>query len=175
MQQIADWLEKLGMSEYAQRFAENKIDVSVLRHLTDQDLKDVGVPLGHRRRAEGPRHRRAPPGHGHVRCATSAPRSTPTARVIQLSAKWSRRRMRSQNVVSTQELLVGGSGGDLNRLPPKQARTPRVKLAPAIPAQLSVMARISEFLAIPQQRRDFGGFARRSLKRKSGSGHPART
>jgi hypothetical protein len=32
MQQIADWLEKLGMSEYAQRFAENKIDVSVLRY-----------------------------------------------------------------------------------------------------------------------------------------------
>ena len=50
MQQIADWLEKLGMSEYAQRFAENKIDFSVLRHLTDQDLKDIGVPLGHRRK-----------------------------------------------------------------------------------------------------------------------------
>jgi class 3 adenylate cyclase len=50
MQQIADWLEKLGMSEYAQRFAENKIDVSVLRHLTDQDLKDIGVALGHRRK-----------------------------------------------------------------------------------------------------------------------------
>ena len=43
MQAIADWLEKLGMSEYAQRFAENGIDVSVLRHLTDQDLKDIGV------------------------------------------------------------------------------------------------------------------------------------
>ena len=28
MQQIADWLEKLGMSEYAQRFAENRIKVS---------------------------------------------------------------------------------------------------------------------------------------------------
>ena len=50
MQQIADWLEKLGMSEYAQCFAENKIDVSVLRHLTDQDLKEIGVPLGHRRK-----------------------------------------------------------------------------------------------------------------------------
>jgi hypothetical protein len=25
-QQIADWLEKLGMSEYAQRFADNDID-----------------------------------------------------------------------------------------------------------------------------------------------------
>src|ERR1700736_4167266 len=48
MQQSADWLEKLGMSEYAERFAENKIDVSVLRHLTDQDLKDIGVQLGHR-------------------------------------------------------------------------------------------------------------------------------
>ena len=50
MQEIASWLEKLGMSEYAQRFAENKIDTSVLRHLTDQDLKDIGVPLGHRRK-----------------------------------------------------------------------------------------------------------------------------
>ena len=50
MQEVADWLGKLGMSEYADRFAENKIDVSVLRHLTDQDLKDIGVPLGHRRK-----------------------------------------------------------------------------------------------------------------------------
>src|SRR6185295_2657553 len=50
MQQIADWLEKLGMSEYAERFAENGIDVSVLRYLTDQDLKDIGVLLGHRRK-----------------------------------------------------------------------------------------------------------------------------
>ena len=49
MQQIADWLEKLGMSEYAQRFAENGISVAALPHLTDQDLKDIGVLLGHRR------------------------------------------------------------------------------------------------------------------------------
>ena len=50
VQQLADWLERLGLSEYAERFAENKIDVSVLRHLTDQDLKDIGVALGHRRK-----------------------------------------------------------------------------------------------------------------------------
>jgi class 3 adenylate cyclase len=50
MQQIADWLEKLGMSEYAGRFAENRIDFSVLRDLTDQDLKDLGVVLGDRRK-----------------------------------------------------------------------------------------------------------------------------
>jgi class 3 adenylate cyclase len=48
MQQIADWLEKLGMSEYAQRFAENRIDLSVLPHLTDQHLKELGVALGDR-------------------------------------------------------------------------------------------------------------------------------
>jgi hypothetical protein len=50
MQQIADWLEKLGMSEYAERFAENRIDFSVLPDLTDQDLEKLGVVLGDRRK-----------------------------------------------------------------------------------------------------------------------------
>jgi hypothetical protein len=47
---ITQWLASLGMSEYPQRFTENGIDVSVLRHLTDQDLKELGVSLGHRRK-----------------------------------------------------------------------------------------------------------------------------
>jgi SAM domain (Sterile alpha motif) len=50
MQQIPEWLEKLGMSEYAQRFAENRIDLSVLPDLTDQDLEKLGVVLGDRRK-----------------------------------------------------------------------------------------------------------------------------
>ena len=50
MQQIADWLKQLGMSEYAERFVESDIDTSVLRDLTDQDLKELGVSLGHRRK-----------------------------------------------------------------------------------------------------------------------------
>src|SRR6516162_5933787 len=50
MQQIADWLEKLGMSEYAQRFAENDIDVEVLSELTDNDFDRLGVSIGHRRK-----------------------------------------------------------------------------------------------------------------------------
>ena len=49
MQRIADWLEH-GLSEYAERFAANDIDTSVLRHLTDQDLRELGVSLGHRRK-----------------------------------------------------------------------------------------------------------------------------
>src|SRR5262249_14099289 len=48
MQQIADWLKKLGMAQYSQAFADNDIDFSVLCHLTDQHLKDLGVSLGHR-------------------------------------------------------------------------------------------------------------------------------
>ena len=48
MQQVADWLKTLGMSEYEQLFAENRIDLSVLPDLTDQHLKELGVPLGHR-------------------------------------------------------------------------------------------------------------------------------
>jgi class 3 adenylate cyclase/predicted ATPase len=47
--EITDWLGDLGMSEYAERFAENGINLAALRHLTDQDLKDIGVLLGHRR------------------------------------------------------------------------------------------------------------------------------
>jgi hypothetical protein len=50
VQEIAEWLEKLGVPEYRECFAGNKIDLSVLPHLTDQDLKDIGVPLGHRRK-----------------------------------------------------------------------------------------------------------------------------
>src|SRR5882757_8221716 len=47
---IAEWLASIGLGEYAQRFAENAIDLSVVRDLTEQDLKDLGVLLGHRRK-----------------------------------------------------------------------------------------------------------------------------
>jgi class 3 adenylate cyclase len=50
MQQVAYWLEKVGLGQYAQRFAENDISFSILSDLTDQDLEKIGVAsLGHRR------------------------------------------------------------------------------------------------------------------------------
>jgi class 3 adenylate cyclase/predicted ATPase len=52
MQSIAEWLEELGLGQYAPRFVENGIDFSVLGHLSDQDLKDLGVLLGHRRKLQ---------------------------------------------------------------------------------------------------------------------------
>ena len=47
---IAEWLASIGLGEYAERFRENAIDLSVVRDLTEQDLKDLGVLLGHRRK-----------------------------------------------------------------------------------------------------------------------------
>jgi class 3 adenylate cyclase len=47
---IADWLEKLGLGQYALRFAENGIDLGILAELTDQDFDRLGVLLGHRRK-----------------------------------------------------------------------------------------------------------------------------
>src|ERR1700722_20081654 len=49
-QQLGEWLGILGMSEYAKCFAENDVDLSVLPHLTDHDLRELGVSLGHRRK-----------------------------------------------------------------------------------------------------------------------------
>ena len=47
---IDEWLASIGLSEYAKRFADNAIDVSVLHEVTEQDLKELGVLLGHRRK-----------------------------------------------------------------------------------------------------------------------------
>jgi class 3 adenylate cyclase/predicted ATPase len=52
MPSVKEWLASLGLSEYADRFAEHRIDFSILRDLTDEDLKEeLGVVLlGDRRR-----------------------------------------------------------------------------------------------------------------------------
>ena len=51
MPDVVDWLKTLGMSEYAERFADNDIDFTILGDLTDQDLEKIGVgSLGHRRK-----------------------------------------------------------------------------------------------------------------------------
>ena len=46
MPDIADWLQKLGLGQYAQRFAEDDIDIDVLNELTDQDFDRLGVSSG---------------------------------------------------------------------------------------------------------------------------------
>ena len=48
---ISEWLDRLGLGQYAQAFAENDIDLEVVVDLTADDLTDIGVKsVGHRRR-----------------------------------------------------------------------------------------------------------------------------
>jgi class 3 adenylate cyclase len=44
------WLKALGLGQYAQRFAENDIDLEVLPELSEEDLQQLGISLGHRKK-----------------------------------------------------------------------------------------------------------------------------
>ncbi len=46
---IREWLEVLGLDQYAEAFAENDIDFRALPHIDQDDLKELGVSLGHRK------------------------------------------------------------------------------------------------------------------------------
>src|SRR5580704_12072126 len=47
---LAEWLGRHGLDQYAQTFAENNIEYSVLPDLTEDDLEKLGVSLGHRKK-----------------------------------------------------------------------------------------------------------------------------
>ncbi len=48
--EIATWLDGLGLAQYATVFAENAIDLDILPDVTEADLEKLGVALGHRKR-----------------------------------------------------------------------------------------------------------------------------
>src|SRR6476660_6666092 len=88
MQQVSDWLEKLGLGQYAQRFAENDISFVILPDLTDQDLEKIGVAsLGHRRQllraiAELPGHEKDVPKVAVAAAPFAASRDTAERRQV---------------------------------------------------------------------------------------------
>src|SRR5258708_36313540 len=48
---LAEWLGRLGLGQYAQTFAKNNIEYSVLPDLTENDLKKLGASsLGNRKK-----------------------------------------------------------------------------------------------------------------------------
>src|SRR5882757_7679560 len=47
---IRTWLGSLGLDQYEAVFREHRIEIDLLTELTDQHLRDMGVPLGHRLR-----------------------------------------------------------------------------------------------------------------------------
>jgi len=50
---LAEWLGRHGLAQYAQTFAENHIEYSVLPDLTEDDLEKLGVSLQTGRRLRG--------------------------------------------------------------------------------------------------------------------------
>jgi class 3 adenylate cyclase len=47
---VGGWLRSLGLGQYEALFRASAIDADILPELTDVDLKELGVPLGHRKR-----------------------------------------------------------------------------------------------------------------------------
>jgi len=45
---IREWLQALGLEEYAELFERERIDLATVRHLSDADLRELGLPLGPR-------------------------------------------------------------------------------------------------------------------------------
>src|ERR1700760_2257607 len=47
---LADWLRALGLERYVTVFEEHEIDAETVKHLTEEDLKEMGLPVGPRRK-----------------------------------------------------------------------------------------------------------------------------
>ena len=52
MDDFTTWLERHGLGKYAPAFAQNDVDLDVLPRLSDDDLKELGLSLGDRRRLQ---------------------------------------------------------------------------------------------------------------------------
>ena len=49
-EEIRQWMERLGLGKYNDVFAENEIDLEAARHLDDNDLKELRLPMGPRKK-----------------------------------------------------------------------------------------------------------------------------
>jgi len=49
-ERVNHWLDELGLSELADVFARERIDWELLPELGEADLRELGIPLGHRKR-----------------------------------------------------------------------------------------------------------------------------
>ena len=50
MGDVEQWLERLDLGQYAAVFRENDIDLDLVSELTEDDLRELGLSLGHRRK-----------------------------------------------------------------------------------------------------------------------------
>jgi hypothetical protein len=47
---LPEWLAEHGLTKYSRLFVDNAVGLDVLPQLTEGDLKDLGIPLGDRKR-----------------------------------------------------------------------------------------------------------------------------
>ena len=65
MSAVRNWLEAIGLGQYADAFEANDIDMDLLTRIDDQLLKDIGVAsAGHRLRLRDAIARLAPKSTG---------------------------------------------------------------------------------------------------------------
>ena len=50
MNDLTHWLKRFGLDQYAAVFAENAVDLETVVELVDDDLKELNIPLGHRKK-----------------------------------------------------------------------------------------------------------------------------
>ena len=50
MDELGRFLAQLGLQRYEAAFRDNDVDLDALRVLSEADLKDLGLSLGHRRK-----------------------------------------------------------------------------------------------------------------------------
>jgi class 3 adenylate cyclase len=50
VQSIGQWLASIGLEQHAELFERNDVDLEILRDLSDEDLRGLGLSLGHRKR-----------------------------------------------------------------------------------------------------------------------------
>ena len=79
MSEVREWLEAIGLVQYADAFEANDIDIDLLGQVDDQMLKDIGVSsAGHRLRIRNAIAKLSPAARS---------RRTRTLRALQRSPK----------------------------------------------------------------------------------------
>ena len=90
---IVQWLADLGLEKYVSAFSEAEIDVADLPYLTDEDLKEVGLPVGPRRRVNEAIKRLSRPDSSAIGPTHETPATPETAQHLSSSVNAERRHL----------------------------------------------------------------------------------
>ena len=67
MQDLVAWLAEIGLEQYSSIFLDDDIDLHILPEITDLDLKELGISIGHRRKILAAARKLADDGEGETR------------------------------------------------------------------------------------------------------------